>query len=293
MNTFQLTCFLTVADTLSFARSAEMLHVTQPAVTHQIRSLEKELNVSLFDRTTHSVELTRSGLLLLDDAKTIVATSQRVKKRCEIAQAPDFPVLRLAFHEDSCPPVLIQVLDMFRTQHPDIHIDLQQLPTQGHLRRYLEDEKTDLALLVREPDNALPASIVYRELVQSPLVCVCAASHPLAGRESLTAEEFAGAPMIAYAPLRASTYITRIHGRLIMGRSPENLQFCESTRTGLLLAQAGFGLFPMPRVLVPDNPALAVIPLEGAEIISYGVCSHTLHPLAKEFLRLLQETFPE
>ena len=48
MNTFQLTCFLAVAETLSFARAAEQLHVTQPAVTQQIKSLEKELNVKLF-----------------------------------------------------------------------------------------------------------------------------------------------------------------------------------------------------------------------------------------------------
>lgn len=48
MNTFQLTCFLTVAETLNFLKAADWLNITQPAITHQIRSLEEELNVKLF-----------------------------------------------------------------------------------------------------------------------------------------------------------------------------------------------------------------------------------------------------
>ncbi len=55
MNTFQLTCFLTLSETLNFAKTAEQLSVTQPAVTHQIQSLEAELGVRLFTRSTRSV----------------------------------------------------------------------------------------------------------------------------------------------------------------------------------------------------------------------------------------------
>ena len=65
MNTFQLTCFLTLAETLSFAKAARLLNVTQPAVTHQIHSLEEELNAKLFKRTTRSVEITQEGLFLI------------------------------------------------------------------------------------------------------------------------------------------------------------------------------------------------------------------------------------
>ena len=81
VNTFQLTCFLAVADTLNFARAAELLHVTQPAVTAQIHSLEKEMNVKLFKRTTRSVKMTEEGLIFLDDAKRIVEISNRAKKK--------------------------------------------------------------------------------------------------------------------------------------------------------------------------------------------------------------------
>ena len=81
MNTFQLACFLMVAETLNFARAAERLSVTQPAVTHQIRSLEEELGVKLFRRSTRLVELTREGLLFTSDARTIMETAARARAR--------------------------------------------------------------------------------------------------------------------------------------------------------------------------------------------------------------------
>ena len=83
MNTFQLTCFLAVAETLSFARAAEQLHVTQPAVTQQIKSLEKELNVKLFRRNTRTVRMTMAGSAFLEDARHIVSLSRRAVKRFE------------------------------------------------------------------------------------------------------------------------------------------------------------------------------------------------------------------
>ena len=64
MNTFQIRCFLAVAEHLNFARAAEQLHVTQPAVTQQIHALEKELGVSLFARTTRSVRPDPGGAAL-------------------------------------------------------------------------------------------------------------------------------------------------------------------------------------------------------------------------------------
>ena len=77
MNTAQIRCFLAVADTLNFARAAEQLHLTQPAVTHQIQTLEQELGVKLFARTTRTVRLTEEGGLFLADARGLDALPAR------------------------------------------------------------------------------------------------------------------------------------------------------------------------------------------------------------------------
>lgn len=81
MNTFQLDCFIAVADTLNFARAAERLGITQPAVTHQIQTLENELDIKLFARSTRSVKLTPEGVLFLNDAREILTISMRAKRR--------------------------------------------------------------------------------------------------------------------------------------------------------------------------------------------------------------------
>lgn len=88
MNTMQIACFLAVAETLNFARAAEQLHVTQPAVTQQIRSLEAELNLQLFRRTTRIVELTQDGFMFLGDAKAMLEIFERAKQRA-VRSIPD------------------------------------------------------------------------------------------------------------------------------------------------------------------------------------------------------------
>ena len=68
MNTTQLECFLAVAEHLNFSRASEELKMTQPAVSHQIRTLEEELGVKLFMRTSKNVSLTSEGIRFLPDA---------------------------------------------------------------------------------------------------------------------------------------------------------------------------------------------------------------------------------
>ena len=81
MNSTQLECFMQVAENLNFARAAEALHITQPSVTHQIHTLEAELNVKLFHRTTRSVSLTQAGLSFFADAKNILSLMKISKMR--------------------------------------------------------------------------------------------------------------------------------------------------------------------------------------------------------------------
>ena len=72
MNTFQLECFLAVTNTLSFVRAAEQLNISQPAITHQIKTLEDELNTVLFKRSTRFVEITQEGISFIGDAKKMI-----------------------------------------------------------------------------------------------------------------------------------------------------------------------------------------------------------------------------
>ena len=102
MDTFQLSCFLAVAEYLNFSQAAQSLHVTHPAVSQQIQSLEKELNVKLFRRTTRSVKLTEEGKIFLNDARQIVAVSERAKKRFDGASPRLIETVSLGFYNSPC-----------------------------------------------------------------------------------------------------------------------------------------------------------------------------------------------
>ena len=83
MNTTQLECFLAVANCLNFSRAAEQLRLTQPAVSHQISTLEDELGVKLFKRTSKSVRLTQEGYLYTQYAGEIMRLFQRLARAAE------------------------------------------------------------------------------------------------------------------------------------------------------------------------------------------------------------------
>ena len=108
MNTVQLECFLTVAEYLNFSKASEALKLTQPAVTHQIQSLEKELDVKLFRRTSKNVSLTQEGYLFLADAQLILKTAISARER--LGNHEHFLPLELGCHNQAelrlLPPVL-------------------------------------------------------------------------------------------------------------------------------------------------------------------------------------------
>src|SRR5699024_7641200 len=121
MNTFQLSCFLAVAEYLNFSQAAQSLHVTHPAVSQQIQSLEKELNVKLFRRTTRSVKLTEEGKIFLNDARQIVAVSERAKKRFDGAAPRLIETVSLGFYNSPCMFRMSGALERLRAQRPELH----------------------------------------------------------------------------------------------------------------------------------------------------------------------------
>lgn len=94
MNTVQLECFLAVAQYLNFSKAAESVSITQPAVSHQIGSLEDELGVKLFVRTSKSVSLTREGIMFISDAEQILKIAGSAKFR--LSEKPEDEPVRIS-----------------------------------------------------------------------------------------------------------------------------------------------------------------------------------------------------
>ena len=124
MNTIQLECFVAVAEHLNFSRASEALRITQPAVSHQIQSLEEELDVKLFRRTSKSVSLTQEGIQFLPDAELILKTALSAKER--LGQHDRYIPFDLGCHNrmemNLLPPILKRLTEDFPLLRPFIRL---------------------------------------------------------------------------------------------------------------------------------------------------------------------------
>lgn len=292
MNTFQLSCFLAVAEYLNFAKAAQELHVTSPAVSQQIQSLEKELNVTLFQRTTRSVKLTEEGKAFLRDAQQIVAISERAKKRFDSASSRDVELLSLGCSHIPCMFLLSHSLERLREKRPGIHPRLQLIPFQ-HIYRGLEEG--DLDAIAGFKETVAPGTAVYREIAKAPIMCVCSSRHPLSEKREAALEDLKNEPLVLFLPPRSSLTIVRLQGQLMGDRPPSEFYFCESAEMISLLVAAGYGISILPDLLIPENPLIARIPLKGAAPLSFGIYYKSLQgkPTLRTFLQCVKECFPQ
>ena len=169
MNEHQLLCFLTVSRTLNFSAAARELYCTQPALSYQIRSLEKELDAALFRRTTTQVALTEAGRALLPHAEDIYRGILNARTALKGFGTHHTLTLRL-------PPVLLQ-------RDPIYPILMARL----HAALYL-------------PFGPLPPEIRCETIIDNRFYLITAPEHPLSGQKSVELSDLAG-QQIFYEPL--------------------------------------------------------------------------------------------
>lgn len=289
MNTFQLHCFLTVAEHLNFARAAQQLNITQPAVTHQIRTLETELNVKLFRRTTRTVNLTPAGYLFLTDAKGILAISERAKKRFQDPTAQVIEPISIGCHNYAHLFMLAKAFRQMAELHPHLHPQLQVVPYQ-QLYRLLQEEAVDAVLCFKGIAGG-KAPGTYRELRKIRMVCICQEDNPLAKQESISLEELTKEKLVLTDPSTCPAGVARMQGQLMGERPRSDFHFCESLEAAAVLVQAGFGIAIVPDWAIPHFLPLARIPIRGADPLSFGIYYKTLEGNAplRSFIRLMRE----
>lgn len=289
MNTFQLSCFLAVAEYLNFAQAAQVLHVTHPAVSQQIKSLEKELGAQLFVRTTRTVTLTEEGKAFLPDAQQIVVLSQRATKRFSSGLDNPIEMLTIGCYSSACMIHLSDALKQLRSRRPALHPSLQTIPFR-YIYQRLESGDLDAVVGFREaPDTKMNA--LFKEFAKSPIVCVCARSHPLAEVREVRMEDLKKEKLVLYMPPKGMLTIMRLQGELMGNRPPSEFYFCESAESIIVLVMAGYGISVLPDFLVPDDLSLVKIPLKDTEALSFGIYYQSMQgkPGLKAFIQCAKE----
>lgn len=266
-----LKCFILVAEHLSFARAAEALYISQPAVTKQIHSLERELGVPLLIRSTRHVELTPAGMSFYRDAKEIVLKSQIAIQRVQRQNATS-DTIRIGVSNPITLCYLAPILKKLRAKYPEIRPNVDVLGYKSARSLFLE-QKLDLLLYFQE-NMPKKEEIRFMELEQDELSCLLPAQHPLAERESIAIEALAEVPVIACNPLNAPLSIAAFQRRLLEQRAVDNVLYCDSIEVAHCMVSAGLGVAILPNLLILNTPAFASVPLAGERPLSFGVFYH-------------------
>lgn len=194
LDTRRLRVFLVVAEELHFSRAARRLHISQPALSQQIRTLEREIGVPLFSRSSRQVELTASGRALLETAPIALYEVSQAMERAQHAANGDVGRLAIGSVRTGLASITPRIMRAVREELPMLRLDAFHMDTAAQLIS-LSDRRIDVGVV-----RAAPASedIAVQPLVTEPLHVVLPADHPLAATESVDPAALAAEPFVLW-----------------------------------------------------------------------------------------------
>jgi DNA-binding transcriptional LysR family regulator len=142
----QLKALVTVVEVGSVTRAAELLHVVQPAVTRQIRTLEHEFGVALFERTRHGMRPTAAGINLADRARRALTELDRARAEIAPARGAVTGIVSVGLLESTADLLTEPLVSAVLRLHPGIELRVLTAYS-GHLQQWLDDGDLDVSLL--------------------------------------------------------------------------------------------------------------------------------------------------
>jgi len=251
--------FVAVAEALNFRRAAERLRVAQPALSSQIKNLEEELGMKLFDRTTRSVLLTPTGHIFLNEARGILGATTHAEQLVRKAKLGLVGSLRVGVITPATGPLLARVLRHFHQKFPGVQLSLSALTTTEQLKR-LRAGELDAGLL--RPPVASP-EFDTRFVEQAPQMLAVPAGHRLAKKRKLEWADFNGEGLVMIHPdLQHSFYDAFIAACAKAGAKTHVAQYAQDVQIKMWLISAGFGIAPVTATLVEiRRPGVVFRPL--------------------------------
>lgn len=286
----QLRYVIAVADHRHFTRAAASVPVAQPALSHQVKLLEQELGIELFERSRSGARLTEAGEIFLLRARRALAEMDAAREEIAAFKGLASGRLVLGAMQALAGLDLPLLLAAFHAAHPGIDVSLREDSTSDMFAMLARGE-IDLAIAAL--DVGRPAGLDAVALVREPVLMALPAAHPLASREA-----------VALRLLRHETFILFKPGtglRAVSDRAAERAGFVPragfqtSSHDRLLaLVSEGLGVAFVPASVVSDPrpPGLAVLPVSPAVERTVGAvwrADHRHTPAASAFLALLRD----
>jgi DNA-binding transcriptional LysR family regulator len=187
-----LSQFIAVAETLNVTRAAQMLHMTQPSLSVQIKKLEQDIGASLFERVGRGIKLTEAGLVFLAKARELMALSERSVSLVRQTAQTQSGQLRIGHNHAAEFHVFPRVVPAFRERYPLIQLSFQHAYGAGLLDA-LGAARIDIGFAWFQP---LIAGLDVVPLSHEALVVALPHNHPLAAGDTITIADLSGEKLV-------------------------------------------------------------------------------------------------
>jgi DNA-binding transcriptional LysR family regulator len=249
VDTQNLKAFLLVAESGSFSRAAQKLHLTQPAVSKRVALLEQQLGADLFDRIGRNIGLTEAGHALLPHARAVERELEAAQQSVRDLSGAVAGELRLATSHHIGLHRLPSVLGEFSTAYPAVHIDIDFMDSEQAYQLIMQG-KAELAVVTLAPEAE--ASVVTLPIWPDPLDFMVGERHPLARQPALDLQALSEHPAVLPG---LNTYTGQIVAGLFE-RHHLALQVSMTTNyleTIRMMASVGLGWTVLPRSMRDDT----------------------------------------
>jgi DNA-binding transcriptional LysR family regulator len=248
-----LECLVALVDAGSVSGAARALHLSQPALSHQIAALERELGTPVVQRLARGVRPTAAGLAAADEARVTLRSAQRVVEIGRRVGWGEAGRLRIACAETMITWLLVPVLRRWRSRHPEVVLDLSEFNSADRMAERVGDGSIDLAIGPRpslDPEHAIV-------LGQEEILVVASAKHRFAAEETVSMRSLIGEPFVHYHPDNGmAVVVDQLAAKRDVVLQPV-LRTLDPA-TAAQLAAAGMGVTIVPASALSNRPAGAV-----------------------------------
>ncbi len=288
--------FLAVAEEENVSRAAVRLHLSQPALSRQIRDLEDELGFALLRRSAKSVRLTEAGRTFQSEARAVLTRlDEAVKKARAIATGG-----RTELHVGYAPSLTVRILPpalrAFQADSPQVRVLLHDLSTEEMLAR-LRDGALQIAFLV-SPRGAMLRGLRFEELARDRLCLAVPLEHPFARRRTVTLTAVVREPLLTYSRKEYPEYHELLARLFATVEGKPQIAGEHDGITSLIAAvEAGGGVALVAEsVSCLTGPRLKLVPIVPVlERLVVGAAWRKtgLTPTAERFLKCARSSLPE
>ncbi len=282
--------FVAVADELHFTRAALKLGIAQPALTQQIKALERELEVRLFARSGRGVILTSAGEAFRTEAKSILLQVGAATRTARAAAYGLQGRLSIGFTESaSFHPMVTESFRAFRAAYPDVELDLQE----GHSPALFEAlGKQILDFAFARPPFPTDRAVQFDILAQEQMVAAVPSDHALAGKAQISLRDLAGERFVLYPrTVRPGLSDQVVEACQKAGFEPQIAQETPQLSSTINLVAAGMGVSVVPETMRQIRPReVAYLPIGDMPLKAYlGLAARKADasPIAVNYLAVL------